>query len=282
MVVKVKKEYFSNSIGNGPVNALDNALRGVLIKSYPILKKMNLVDYKVRILTPDEGTKAITRVVIESSDENKKNWSTVGVSSNVINASYIALKESITKADSILKKAKVFDNLEDAIKDLNIVYATSNRKRELNTEVVSLKKGIKIIYKSKNNNVGILFGPERSGLSNQQISLCDKIIEIPLNKNFKSLNLAQSVLLVAYEIFNLSINKKILQKKQIAKKKELLIFFRVLIDFLENKNFFKVKEKKKIMVQNIKTIFNKAELSEKELKILLGIIKNLVNKKYVN
>tara|TARA_Y100000590_G_scaffold448062_1_gene584179 strand:+ start:755 stop:2353 length:1599 start_codon:yes stop_codon:yes gene_type:complete len=96
VVVKVKKEYFSNSIGNGPVNALDNALRGVLIKSYPILKKMNLVDYKVRILTPDEGTKAITRVVIESSDENKKNWSTVGVSSNVINASYIALKESIT------------------------------------------------------------------------------------------------------------------------------------------------------------------------------------------
>jgi len=96
VVVKVKKEYFSNSIGNGPVNALDNALRSVLIKSYPILKKMNLIDYKVRILTPDEGTKAITRVIIESSDENKKNWSTVGVSSNVINASYIALKESIT------------------------------------------------------------------------------------------------------------------------------------------------------------------------------------------
>ena len=201
----------------------------------------------------------------------KKNWKPTKVS----------IRNS-AKADSILKKAKVFDNLEDAIKDLNIVYATSNRKRELNTEVVSLKKGIKIIYKSKNNNVGILFGPERSGLSNQQISLCDKIIEIPLNKNFKSLNLAQSVLLVAYEIFNLSINKKILQKKQIAKKKELLIFFRVLIDFLENKNFFKVKEKKKIMVQNIKTIFNKAELSEKELKILLGIIKNLVNKKYLN
>ena len=96
VVVKVKKESFSNSVGNGPVNALDNALRGVLIKSYPILKKMNLIDYKVRILTQDEGTKAITRVIIESSDENKKSWSTVGVSSNVINASYIALKESIT------------------------------------------------------------------------------------------------------------------------------------------------------------------------------------------
>ena len=96
VIVKVKREYVSNSIGNGPVNALDNALRSVLIKSYPILKKMKLIDYKVRILTPDEGTKAITRVVIETSDENKNNWSTVGVSSNVINASYIALKDSIT------------------------------------------------------------------------------------------------------------------------------------------------------------------------------------------
>ena len=90
------KEIVCEGEGNGPVNALDNALRSVLIKSYPILKKMKLIDYKVRILTPDEGTKAITRVVIETSDENKNNWSTVGVSSNVINASYIALKESIT------------------------------------------------------------------------------------------------------------------------------------------------------------------------------------------
>ena len=104
VVVKVKKEYISNSTGNGPVNALDNALRSVLIKSYPILKKMNLIDYKVRILTPDEGTKAITRVIIESSDENKNSWSTVGVSSNVINASYIALKDSITYK---LIKAKI-------------------------------------------------------------------------------------------------------------------------------------------------------------------------------
>ena len=96
VIVKVKKEYISKSIGNGPVNALDNALRGVLIKSYPVLKKMDLIDYKVRILTPDQGTKAITRVIIESSDKNKNHWSTVGVSSNVINASYIALKESIT------------------------------------------------------------------------------------------------------------------------------------------------------------------------------------------
>ncbi len=97
VVVQVRKrEFTSNSIGNGPVNALDNALRSVLIKSYPILKKMNLIDYKVRILTPDKGTEAITRVIIESSDGKNNSWATVGVSSNVINASYLALKDSIT------------------------------------------------------------------------------------------------------------------------------------------------------------------------------------------
>ena len=73
-----------------------NTWLSVLIKSYPILKKMNLIDYKVRILTPDKGTEAITRVIIESSDGKNNSWSTVGVSSNVINASYLALKDSIT------------------------------------------------------------------------------------------------------------------------------------------------------------------------------------------
>ena len=95
VIVKVKKEYFSNSIGNGPVNALDNALRSVLIKSYPTLKKMNLIDYKVRILTPDQGTKAITRVVIESSDSDNQSWFTVGISPNIIEASFEALMDSI-------------------------------------------------------------------------------------------------------------------------------------------------------------------------------------------
>ncbi len=109
VVVQVRKrEFKSNSIGNGPVNALDNALRSVLIKSYPILKKMNLIDYKVRILTPDKGTEAITRVVIESSDGKNNSWSTVGVSSNVINASYLALKDSIIYK---LIKAKIKSSL---------------------------------------------------------------------------------------------------------------------------------------------------------------------------
>jgi 2-isopropylmalate synthase len=82
--------------GNGPVNALDNAIRKALLSAYPSLIDMRLVDYKVRILTPSEGTKAVTRVVIESADAQNDRWSTVGVSTNVIDASYNALNDAIT------------------------------------------------------------------------------------------------------------------------------------------------------------------------------------------
>ena len=82
--------------GNGPVNALDAALRKVLIPHYPQLANLRLVDYKVRILTPNKGTGAVTRVMIESSDGHADHWTTVGVSTNVIDASFNALNDSIT------------------------------------------------------------------------------------------------------------------------------------------------------------------------------------------
>jgi 2-isopropylmalate synthase len=84
------------AIGNGPVNALDTALRKALLPHYPQLDDMRLVDFKVRILTPQAGTEAITRVMIESADKNGERWSTVGVSPNIIDASYEALNDAIT------------------------------------------------------------------------------------------------------------------------------------------------------------------------------------------
>jgi len=82
--------------GNGPVNALDAALRKVLVPVYPKLSDLRLVDYKVRILTPEAATAAVTRVMIESADGAGNRWTTVGVSPNVIDASYSALHDSIT------------------------------------------------------------------------------------------------------------------------------------------------------------------------------------------
>jgi len=87
--------------GDGPVNALDGALRAALAKFYPQLKKVTLTDYKVRILDSDTGTAAKTRVLIESTD-GKREWGTVGVSGNIIEASLQALVDSMEYA--LLKK----------------------------------------------------------------------------------------------------------------------------------------------------------------------------------
>ena len=82
-------------VGNGPVNAIDSALRQALIDFYPSLNDLKLTDYKVMILSSDKGTGAITRVHIESTDSNKQHWTTVGVSTNIIDASYNAIYDSI-------------------------------------------------------------------------------------------------------------------------------------------------------------------------------------------
>ena len=193
------------------------------------MKSNNKFSPVIILLEPqlEENIGAVARAMLNFNLHNlriiKKNWK----------PNKISLKNS-AKADEILKNAQVFKNLEEAINDLQFVFATSNRKRDLNTDVVNLKQGTKIINNYKNSKVGILFGPERSGLTNEHIALCDKIIEIPLNKNFKSLNLSQSVLLIAYELFNLSLSKSNFVKKiEKIKKKELLIFFKVLQNYLE-------------------------------------------------
>ncbi len=95
-VVKVKvggSEFHHVAEGNGPVNALDQALRKALLPAYPQLKEVRLVDYKVRIINPDEATGAVTRVTIEASN-GSENWFTVGCSSNIIEASYQSLADS--------------------------------------------------------------------------------------------------------------------------------------------------------------------------------------------
>jgi 2-isopropylmalate synthase len=84
--------------GNGPVNALDKAMRKALSGRYPLLKQTRLIDFKVRILTPDAGTEAITRVLIESADDSGKRWCTMGVSVNILDASYHALSDSLIYA----------------------------------------------------------------------------------------------------------------------------------------------------------------------------------------
>jgi 2-isopropylmalate synthase len=90
------KQVMTVAEGNGPVNALDAALRQALTESFPELNSIRLTDYKVRILTPQDATGAVTRVMIETADEDGDVWSTIGVSTNIIDASYNALHDSLT------------------------------------------------------------------------------------------------------------------------------------------------------------------------------------------
>jgi len=89
------EEYMTVAEGNGPVNALDRALRKVLTPIYPDLEDLRLVDFKVRILRSTDASAAMPRVMIESAGDHGEHWSTVGVSTNIIEASYEALRDSI-------------------------------------------------------------------------------------------------------------------------------------------------------------------------------------------
>ena len=94
-VIINKNEYMNVEVGNGPVNALDKALRKSLMGFYPMLEDLELTDFKVRILSSERGTDAIVRVIIETKDKEGTIWTTVGVSTNIIDASYNALRESL-------------------------------------------------------------------------------------------------------------------------------------------------------------------------------------------
>ena len=182
-------------------------------------------------------------------------------------------------AKDIIKKSKVFDNLETALNKIDYLIATTSRFRNKNIKHIQLKDLKKIDYKKK---IAFLFGSEASGLSNNEISYANYTMQIPANTNFKSLNLSHSLIIVAQTVFNL-INldiKKYSKSKKIspATKKQVQSMLNLCIKNLEERNFFKPKEKKPIMLENLRNIFYRMELSEKETRILSSVFANLSKK----
>ena len=188
-------------------------------------------------------------------------------------------ESSAKHADKIINKAKIFDSLDDAVSNFDLVIATSNRKRFLTKKTYNnfniLKKKIKY-YK----NTAILFGPENSGLSNQDIRLANFLFTIPTYNRNKSLNLSHSVSLISHELFqaNNSLNKNILTlNTDKVSKHELSNFIKILVTDLDTRGFFKPIEKKASMIDNIYSIYNKFGFSKKELRMLWGMHKKLKN-----
>ena len=180
-------------------------------------------------------------------------------------------------ADKVIKKIKVFEKFSDSIKDFNYVIATSNRVRSQKKNEISFRKLKEII--SKNLKVAIVFGPEKSGLDNEDLSLCDYTIKINSNQKFSSLNLSHAVAIVCYNLFTLLLKKGDSNKEKlienVAKKNELLYFYKILEETLDNSNFFNVKERKKITFQKIKNIFCKYKMSSEEVRTLISIFKKI-------
>ena len=181
-------------------------------------------------------------------------------------------------AKDILKKTKIFPSIKDATKNYDIIYASSARKRDINKKHLSFKKFIESIKKNKNKKIGILFGPEASGLSNEDISYSNYIFKIPVSKKFESLNLSHSLIIVCFELFKIikpSFFNKQKKLNDIASKKNFNVFFDFLQTSLESKGFFVPNEKKKAMLINLRNIFGRIELSNKEIRILSSVFSKL-------
>ena len=183
-------------------------------------------------------------------------------------------------AKNIINQSKVYENIEKALKDIDIVIATSARFRNKNIKHINLDDLKKIDFKKK---VGFLFGSEASGLSNEEVSYANYTLQIPTNPEFKSLNLSHSLIIIAQVISSIiKMKTKPFQKSKKVKsasKKEIQSMINLCLSNLEDINFFKPKEKKPIMLQNLRNIFYKMELSDKETRILSSVFASLGKKR---
>ena len=193
-------------------------------------------------------------------------------------------KATSVGAYDIIKKAKIYNNTCEAIKDFNIVVSLSARKRDINKKHISINQFLKIIKTKKNIKFGLMFGPEASGLSNDDLSFSNYVLQIPTIKNFKSLNLSHSLTIICYEIFkSIKLNQftKDVKNIKISSKRQILSLVQHLKRLLEKKGFFVPAEKKHSMLMNINNLIYRLEPNDKELRVLASIISSL-NKKNIN
>ena len=183
-------------------------------------------------------------------------------------------------AKDIINKAKVFNNIEDAISKIDILVATSARFRNKNIKHISISDLNNIDFSKR---IGFLFGSEAAGLSNNEISYADYTLQIPSNLKFRSLNLSHSLIIIAQLVSGVISTKKnkFEKSKKIknASKKDIINMLNLCIKNLDNRHFFHPPEKKPIMLENLRSIFYKMNLSQKETRILSSVFAGLSKKK---
>jgi len=182
-------------------------------------------------------------------------------------------------ADIVLDNTRVFETTGEALADLNLVYATTARDRDMTKEMVTPEIAAEEMRAVGSEGCGILFGREAKGLKNEDIVLANKIVIAPLNPGFTSLNLSQAVLLLAYEWYKLADDtpgaELRMKDTRPANKQELLGLFEHLENELDSHGFLRVKEKRPVMVQNIRNVFQRANMTEQEVRTFRGVVKSL-------
>ncbi len=181
-----------------------------------------------------------------------------------------------TGADDVLQKAIVCQTLEEALKGCSMIFATTARDRSIQWPVHDPRECAKTILTAPSNtNVAIVFGRERSGLSNEEVDLCNRVVQIPANKEYSSLNLASAVQIICYELQMLSLsdedNTSTDEEKFLASHEDMERFYEHLLTTMTDVGFYDPEQPKKLS-RRLKCLFNRALLDQTELNILRGFL----------
>ncbi len=181
-------------------------------------------------------------------------------------------------ADHILDAVDLFDTVEAAVADCSLLFATTARSHDQAKPVVSPEAAAREMTGeiAQGGNVGILFGRERYGLTNEEVSLAGRIITFPVNPGFASLNLAQAVLLTGYEWFKHATGGALPyampERSERASNHQMQVFFDNLVAELDKVEFLRPPEKRDVMLVNLRNIFTRMEPSKQDMHTLHGVV----------
>ncbi|MGI9493177.1 MAG: RNA methyltransferase [Geminicoccaceae bacterium] len=184
-------------------------------------------------------------------------------------------------ATEVLNRVRICDHTDEATADLHLVLATTARPRDLPKPVVTASEAGQELRQAMANGrqAGVLFGPERTGLSNDDLIYADAVLSVPLNPGYRSLNLAQAVLLIAYEWFQSGDPERprpsTTQTRRAATKGELQGMLDHVVEELDRTNFFRTPDRRQSMLQSMKLVIQRANLREPDVHLLRGMIKAL-------
>ena len=191
-------------------------------------------------------------------------------------------RSAASKADHVIGGAAVCPTLQDAIADVNFVVATTARDRDSFKPVRGPVEATGILRSKMDggSQVGILFGRERWGLNNEEISLADEIVTFPVNPAFASLNIAQAVLLMAYEWMKSGSEGALPEafekpRMQPATKDDVRGLFDQLEDALDARGYFRPPSRKPKMIENLRAVLTRQGFYRPEIHLLRGVIRSL-------